>query len=157
MVQKIVKNAVLKMKNHNCRLAISESCTGGLVSKLVTDVPGSSKIFMGSIVAYNSLIKNKLLNIDCGLIADKGSVSGNIASAMAVNVRKIFDSEIGAAVTGVSGPSSDKEGNSVGLAYVAVSTSNDTVVQKIYKPKLSRAKHREYVAIELFRLIENSI
>ncbi len=85
-------------------LAVAESCTGGLISKRLTDIPGSSKIFKGSVVAYSNQSKTEQLDVRDAIIADHGAVSEETARAMALGARKRCHADIAVATTGIAGP-----------------------------------------------------
>jgi len=103
------------------RLAIAESCTGGLVGARVTGVPGSSRYLLGGVVAYHNTAKVALLRVPRGMLCRVGAVSAAVAAAMARGARRVFKAEIAVAVTGVAGPGGESAGKPVGLVYVAVS------------------------------------
>jgi len=102
------------------RLAIAESCTGGLVGARVSGVPGSSRYLRGGVVAYHNTAKMALLRVPRGMLCRFGAVSASVAAAMARGARRIFKAEIAVAVTGVAGPGGGSAGKPVGLVYVAV-------------------------------------
>lgn len=98
-------------------IATAESCTGGLIARRLTSVPGSSSYFLGSIVAYSDRLKTRLLEIPPSLLSDHGAVSGEVARAMAENIRRIAGSDIGVASTGIAGPSGASPEKPVGLVF----------------------------------------
>jgi len=116
-------------------LAIAESCTGGLISSRITDIPGSSKYFQMGIVAYDNTIKAKFL-LDVGanghspLLDRYGAVSRQVAIKMAEGVRKIAGTDIGLAVTGIAGPGGATKTKPIGLVYIALATTNKTICKK---------------------------
>lgn len=89
---------------HQVRVALAESCTGGLVSSLITDVSGSSHWFNGSAVVYSNLGKTNLLSVDSQLIEQHGAVSETVATAMAQGALEKFHSDFALSITGVAGP-----------------------------------------------------
>jgi phosphoribosylglycinamide formyltransferase-1 len=101
-------------------LAIAESCTGGLLSKMVTDVPGASRYFAGAVCAYGNGAKVRLLAVSRESLARFGAVSAEVAAEMAQGAREKLDSSVGLAVTGIAGPGGGTEGKPVGLAFIAV-------------------------------------
>ena len=111
------------LKKHSTTLAVAESCTGGLVSNLLTNVQGSSDFFSGGIVSYSNKAKKDLLNVSAKLIEKYGVISAEVAKAMAHGVRERIQTDIGLAVTGIAGPAGFEEGidqgKLVGLVYVA--------------------------------------
>jgi nicotinamide-nucleotide amidase len=103
------------------RLATAESCTGGLVAARLTDVPGSSDVFAGSVVAYDDDVKSKQLGVPGALLAEHGAVSAEVAAAMAAGVRERLAVDVGIAVTGIAGPGGGTEEKPVGLVHYHVS------------------------------------
>ncbi|MDP6925280.1 MAG: competence/damage-inducible protein A [Candidatus Scalindua sp.] len=110
-------------------LAVAESCTGGLVSDLLTNVWGSSAFFLGGIVSYSINVKENLLNVPKKLIKESGVISAEVAKAMAFGVRERIQADIGLATTGIAGPAGVDEGvdreRPVGLVYVATAINDD--------------------------------
>jgi len=102
------------------RLAVAESCTGGLVGSRITGVPGSSRYLLGGVVAYHNSAKTALLRVPRRMLERFGAVSAPVAAAMARGARKVFRAEIAVAVTGVAGPHGGSAGKPVGLVFVAV-------------------------------------
>lgn len=105
----------------NARLALAESCTGGLVGGRITGVPGSSRYLLGGVVAYHNRVKAAVLQVPHGMLGRHGAVSAPVAAAMARGARRVFKAEIAVAVTGVAGPGGGSAAKPVGLVYVAVS------------------------------------
>jgi len=110
-------------------LAVAESCTGGLVSNLLTNVQGSSAFFLGGIVSYSNKVKENLLNVSEKLIKKFGVISAEVAKAMASGARERIQADIGLAITGIAGPtgvegSVDRK-RPVGLVYVATAINDD--------------------------------
>jgi nicotinamide-nucleotide amidase len=116
-------------KENSLTLAVAESCTGGLVSDLLTNVQGSSSFLLGGIVSYSNKIKENLLNVSEELINEVGVISAEVAKAMASGVRERIQADIGLAVTGIAGPSGVEDGadkgKPVGLVYVATAINDD--------------------------------
>jgi nicotinamide-nucleotide amidase len=100
-------------------VAVAESLTGGLVAAEITAVPGASKVFRGSVTAYATDLKHRLLGVDEALLAAKGAVDPQVAAEMAAGVRRALGADWGIATTGVAGPE-PQDGRPVGTVYVAV-------------------------------------
>ena len=100
-------------------LAVAVSLTGGLVAAEITSVPGASKVFRGSVTAYATELKHRLLGVDATLLAQRGAVDPQVAAQMAAGVRKALGADWGIATTGVAGPD-PQDGQAVGTVYVAV-------------------------------------
>jgi nicotinamide-nucleotide amidase len=106
-------------------LSIAESCTGGLASKLMTDIPGSSEYFIGSVIAYNNTIKKKVLKIPKPLIKKYRAVSSETALAMAKKIKKICKTDVSLSFTGIAGPSGGTEEKPVGLVFIGLGLPNN--------------------------------
>ncbi|MFF2655089.1 CinA family protein [Streptomyces sp. NPDC058045] len=100
-------------------LAVAESLTGGLVAAEITATPGASRAFRGSVTAYATELKTRLLGVDGALLAARGAVDGQVAGQMAAGVRAALGADWGAATTGVAGPE-PQDGQPVGTVFVAV-------------------------------------
>jgi nicotinamide-nucleotide amidase len=107
------------------RLAVAESCTGGLVAKRITDVPGSSRVFIGGIVAYADEVKVRELDVAAEDIRREGAVSETVARQMALGVCKRFGVEAGIGVTGIAGPGGGTAEKPVGTVWIAVALDGD--------------------------------
>ncbi len=112
-------------------LATAESCTGGLLGKLLTDVPGSSAVYPGGVISYCNAVKHAVLGVDAALLNREGAVSAAVAAQMAQSVRKIIGADYGISTTGVAGPGSDERGNPEGLVYAAISDGERTKVLQL--------------------------
>lgn len=119
-MEKIAEELRELMTGRSLTLSVAESITGGLISKVITDVPGSSDYFKGAIVAYSVESKIRIPGIDSGIIESNGTVSEITAIMLAKNVRKIFQTSIGLGITGVAGPKLVEE-KEIGLVYGAIS------------------------------------
>ncbi len=125
-----LENAVLDLLTEkNKTVSFAESCTGGWLGKLITDIPGSSKAFLGGIVSYSNEAKINILKVPKETIEKFGAVSPQTAFFMANNVRKIFNSDFGVGITGVAGPS-QSEKKPAGLVYIAACSNEKTIVKK---------------------------
>jgi nicotinamide-nucleotide amidase len=100
-------------------LAVAESLTGGLVAAAITDVPGASQAFRGSVTAYATEVKHQLLGVDATLLDQRGAVDPQVAAQMADGVRKALGADWGISTTGVAGPD-PQDGQPVGTVHVAV-------------------------------------
>jgi PncC family amidohydrolase len=108
------------LRARRLKLAIAESCTGGLLSSMITDAPGSSEYFPGAIVAYGNAQKMSRLGVRAATLRGYGAVSGECALEMAVGVRRAMGGDVGVGITGIAGPSGGLPGKPVGTVYVAV-------------------------------------
>jgi nicotinamide-nucleotide amidase len=111
-------------------VGVAESLTGGLVTAALVEVPGASTVVRGAVVAYASDLKATLLDVDAGLLADRGAVDPDVASSMAQGVRRATGADVGLATTGVAGPD-PQDGQPPGLVYVAVATPEASAVRRL--------------------------
>ena len=120
--ERTVAELVLELcRARELRIGTAESCTGGLVAARLTDVPGSSDVFAGGIVAYADAVKRDELGVPATLISEHGAVSAEVAAAMATGVRDRLGVDVGIATTGVAGPGGGTEAKPVGLVHLHVS------------------------------------
>ncbi len=117
------------LKEKHATLSIAESCTGGMISHLVTSVSGASQYFAGSIIAYDNNIKINQLNVDKSLIEKYGAVSKQVAESMAAEIKKSFNTSYAIATTGIAGPEGGTDEKPVGLVWIAVA-ANDHLISK---------------------------
>ncbi len=108
-------------------LATAESCTGGLLGKLLTDIPGASNAYLGGVISYAYQVKETLLGIDPALLEQKGAVCAEVASRMAEGVRIRLGADYGVSVTGNAGPSADPKNPNVGEIYIACADKMKTL------------------------------
>ncbi len=117
-------------RKRNWTLATAESCTGGLLGDLITARPGSSKFFLGGLIAYSNRSKRDLLGVGEDILKKKGAVSPETALAMARGAREIFVSTVGAAITGIAGPGGGSPEKPVGLVYIALAGPEGETVER---------------------------
>ncbi|GAI70417.1 unnamed protein product, partial [marine sediment metagenome] len=109
------------LRQKGLTLGIVESATGGLISHLITDIPGSSDYYKGSVTAYSNEVKIKVVGVKADTINKYGAVSYQVAEEMAQGGRKILATDICLADTGIAGPSGATPGKPVGLFYIGLS------------------------------------
>lgn len=119
-----------KLTKQNVTIATAESCTGGKIAQLLSAVPGASKYFNGSVVAYSAEVKQNVLNVSADLIEKHSVVSAEVVEAMALNVRKLLKSDYAIATTGNAGPSKGESNAEVGTVFIALATPNGVLVEK---------------------------
>lgn len=125
------KKVVDYLKEKNMKVAFCESCTGGYISKTITDVPGASEVFDCGMVTYSNEIKSRLVGVSPIALKTKGAVSEEVAIQMAKGIRTLSGADFGISVTGVAGPGGGTEEKPVGLVYMGISTKNTTVTRKL--------------------------
>ncbi len=124
------------------KIATAESCTGGLLSSLITSIPNSSKIFECGICSYSNDIKHSILNVPKNILEDKGAVSKEVAEYMSIGVKNISNSDIGVSITGIAGPSGGTIEKPVGLVFISICNKNNDIITK---KLLLNQKDREYI------------
>ncbi|MGB4372554.1 MAG: nicotinamide-nucleotide amidohydrolase family protein, partial [Halanaerobiales bacterium] len=121
MKDTIIENLELvlgeELKKKNLSISVAESCTGGLLGSRITDVPGSSAYFMGGMIVYSNEAKIKQLQVAKDTIRKYGAVSEETAREMAKNIRELFQTDLGIAITGIAGPDGGSARKPVGLVY----------------------------------------
>jgi PncC family amidohydrolase len=111
------------------RVAVAESCTGGLVGHLLTEIAGSSAWFLGGVIAYADEVKIGLLGVPAAVIQEHGAVSAPCAAAMAEGACRVTGAEVGVAITGIAGPSGGTPTKPVGTVYIGVTTPQGTTTE----------------------------
>ena len=133
-------------------IAVADSCTGGLLGDLLTNVPGASAVFSGGIIAYNDETKIRLLDVDPALIARCGVVSPEVAAAMAEHVRATFGTDLALSITGLAGPGGDGV-HTVGTLFVALATPDGTFHRTLHKDKWGRVRIKHAAANHAFDMV----
>jgi nicotinamide-nucleotide amidase len=118
------------LKEKKLTLAVAESCTGGLIAKRLTDIPGSSAFLIASIVAYSNEAKVNYLKVDRQSIRERGAVSEEVALEMASGARESSGADIALSVTGIAGPTGGTEEKEIGLTYIALISDDKSHCQK---------------------------
>lgn len=118
------------LSEKNLTLSTAESCTGGLLASLLTDISGSSKYFLGGVNVYSNESKVNILKVDNVLLQSKGAVSEEVAIQMALNVRKLFYSDYSLSVTGIAGPNGGSDEKPVGLVYIGFASAERQYAKK---------------------------
>ena len=111
-------------------VATAESCTGGLIGHVLTEISGSSDWYLGGAVVYSNALKERLADVPAGLIVSQGAVSEAVAGALAIGIRQRVGSDLAVAVTGIAGPTGGTPGKPVGLTFVAVADASGTAVEQ---------------------------
>ncbi|RLE23681.1 MAG: competence/damage-inducible protein A [Acidobacteria bacterium] len=112
-------------------LSVAESCTGGFLGKTLTDMPGSSAVFLGGFIVYQNKAKTRFLGVPEDVLADFGAVSSPVAERMATGVREAFGSDFGIGITGVAGPDASEE-KPAGLVYISVNAGGQKEVREFH-------------------------
>jgi len=134
-------------------VAVAESATGGLISSRITDVPGSSDYFKGSVVSYDNTIKTEVLGVKKETMENYGAVSCQTAEEMAVGVRKMMGTDIGLSDTGIAGPAGATTTKPLGLFFIGLSSESETRVEK-YLFRGDRAENKNAAAAAALSLLK---
>ncbi len=126
-LSEIIGNLLVAKKE---KLALAESCTGGLIAKHITDSPGSSAYFLGGVVAYDNAIKENVLGVPAALLEKHGAVSAEVAQAMAEGVLKKFGADHAISITGIAGPSGGTDEKPLGLVYIGYANRHKSFSEK---------------------------
>jgi nicotinamide-nucleotide amidase len=118
------------LKTKKLKVAVAESCTGGMLGEMITRIPGSSEYFQGGVISYNARVKEDLLKVPPEVIRKYGEVSRQVAKLMAEGVRINCHSDIGISITGIAGPGGATEKKKVGLVYMALADGKRTIAKK---------------------------
>jgi len=119
------------LEERHATLALAESCTGGLLAKRLTDMPGSSRYFTEGLITYSNESKERLLGVPHGLLVEHGAVSEPVAREMAEGARRVSGADYGLSVTGIAGPDGGTEEKPVGLVFVGISGAEGTFAEKL--------------------------
>lgn len=156
-VDSLEQVVVQEMTARGLTLATAESCTGGLMGKRITDVPGASACYLGGVVSYHNEVKENLLGVRHETLMTKGAVSEDTACQMAEGVRKALGADIGISTTGVAGPGGGTPEKPVGLIYVGISTGGKTWAVRILRPRQSRENLRRLASSTAFDLVRRHL
>ncbi len=142
------------LKDNNMTIAIAESCTGGLIASLLTDISGISQFLLEGVVAYSNNAKINILNVPEDIIIKHGAVSSETAVAMAAGARNLSGADIGIATTGIAGPTGETPGKPVGLVRMAVDIKGSITEEKrVFSGNRVNIKNRAaYYSLNMLRL-----
>jgi len=140
------------LKKKNVTISTAESCTGGLISKLITDIPGSSEVFIGGIVSYSNEMKMKWLGVTKETLEKYGAVSENTVKEMLEGILRQTGSDFAVAISGIAGPTGGTAEKPVGTVFIGVA-SHDQMIVKKFVFKGSRETVRMKSAEKVLKLI----
>ncbi len=150
------KCVIAQLRNAEKTLATAESCTGGLLGKLLTDVPGASKVYLGGVISYAYALKEKLLGVEHALLSEKGAVCEEVARQMAIGARLRMSADYALSVTGNAGPGTDDKNPNVGEIYVAFADGKNCFCKKL-SLQGSREENRLGACIAALQLLQERI
>jgi nicotinamide-nucleotide amidase len=137
-------------------LATAESCTGGLVAARLTEVPGSSDVFLGAIVAYSDEVKAAQLGVPEALLAQYGAVSAEVAAAMAHGARARLGADVAVSVTGIAGPGGGTDEKPVGLVFLHAAGHSGELARRLDFPG-DRETIRQRSAVAALHLVRRLV
>ena len=147
-----------RLERDGLKVAVAESCTGGLLGARITEAPGASRAFLGGVIAYSNDAKADRLNVDRGLFADgHGAVSAAVAEAMARGAQERFGADVALAVSGIAGPGGGTPDKPVGLVWLAAVGPKDLVSVHRIRAEGDRAAVRQQAVVEALRLLERNL
>jgi len=149
LIKKLIKKSIKK----KIKISIVESCTGGLLSSVITSVSGSSKVFNLGLITYSNRSKINVLKIPKKLIRKHGAVSEQVCKAMAININKLSKSNISIAITGIAGPNGGSKEKPVGLVYVGIKNANKISIKKYLFKNRGRSYIQKAVVNKCLKLI----
>lgn len=142
-----IENILAEMlTERNLTISTAESCTGGELAKMITSVSGSSKYFLGGIVAYATEKKIKILNVSQETVDEFTVVSEQVAQEMAKGCQQLFETHISLSTTGVAGPGKGEDGKDIGTVYYTIRINDQEVTSKLYMPHLERVDFMDFVS-----------
>ena len=151
-VKSLEEVAFALMEAQGLTFGTAESCTGGLVAKRMTDLPGASAVLKGGVVSYTDEVKHNVLGVPQALLDQYGAVSPRVAEAMARGARRVLGCDLAVSTTGVAGPDPDDRGNPVGLVYVALAGAEFCHVQELHLGR-GRAMVRSRASLHALDLV----
>ncbi|MBS6546514.1 MAG: competence/damage-inducible protein A [Butyricicoccus pullicaecorum] len=144
------------LRERGMTLAVAESCTGGLLSKRITDLPGASDYYLGGVCSYSNDTKMKLLGVQKETLDQFGAVSAQTAEEMAEGAAKTLGADVGVGITGIAGPGGATEGKEVGLVYISVYFKGELITRKT-NSSLGRDRVRNQAASTALDLIRRKL
>jgi len=141
---------------NNITISTAESCTGGLISEMLTNIPGISKVFMGGAVTYSNKANVECLGVNELTLQKFGAVSRETATEMAIGIRNKLKTDISVSITGIAGPDGGTPEKPVGLIYIGLSSEKGTIIKEI-KILGNRKKIRTITALNVFDMIRRHV
>jgi len=125
------ERVVERFKKENLTLSTAESCTGGWLSKIITEISGSSEIFMGGVCSYSNSVKMNVLGVKEETLKLYGAVSEETAREMSEAIVRLMKTSVGVGITGIAGPNSDNTNKKVGLIFISITHNGKTDIIKL--------------------------
>jgi PncC family amidohydrolase len=151
-----IQSVAKRLTEQGLTLSAAESCTGGLLSAKITDVPGASKFYKGGVCTYCNEMKNQILGVRQETLDMFTAVSEQTAAEMAAGCARVFGTDIAIGITGYAGPEGGEDGTPVGTIYIGISCKGKVRVKRLYDPS-GRANARENVCKEAALMVLTEI
>ena len=152
-----MKNLVKILTKKKLKIALAESCTGGMLASEITSVSGASKVFGIGLVTYSNQAKINILKVNKSIIQKYGAVSPQCCEAMVKNLSKISKAQINVSITGIAGPNGGTKKKPVGLVYIGVKKNNKIFITKnLFKEKSRKAIQKSTIK-RTFKIIKSLI
>jgi PncC family amidohydrolase len=135
----IEEEVIRRCTERGATIAVAESCTGGLIGSMLVDVPGSSKVFAGGIIAYHNRPKRELLHVPEDILRARGAVSSEAVAAMAEGAREALGTTLALAESGIAGPTGGSAEKPAGTVFIAIATPEGTRCERFVFPGARRA------------------
>jgi len=153
LANKLVKKLIKK----KLKISFAESCTGGMLSSIITSISGSSRIFNLGLITYSNKAKIDILNVPSKIISKYGAVSNECCLSMVKNLSKISKANISISITGVAGPNGGTKLKPVGLVYIGIKKGNNISVQKVLLKSRNRISIQKATTLKVLSAILNLI
>jgi nicotinamide-nucleotide amidase len=152
-----MKNLVKILSKKKLKIALAESCTGGMLASEITSVSGASKVFGLGLVTYSNYAKINVLKVNKSIIQKYGAVSPQCCEAMVKNLSKISKAQINVSITGIAGPNGGTKKKPVGLVYIGVKKNNKiSITKNVFKEKSRKAIQKSTIK-RTFKIIKSLI
>jgi nicotinamide-nucleotide amidase len=157
MMKNLANKLVKKLIQKKLKISFAESCTGGMLSSIITSISGSSKIFNLGLITYSNKTKINILKVPKKVITQYGAVSKECCLSMVKNLSKISKANISVSITGIAGPSGGTKFKPVGLVYIGIKKGNKIIIKKnLFKSQNRISIQKSAVMISLKLLIKLS-
>ena len=156
-MKKLSEKIFKLLKKKKLKMSVAESCTGGMLSSVITSVSGSSKVFTMGLVTYSNQSKNRLLKVPKQIIKNHGAVSIQCCFSMVNNLSKICKSNISVSITGIAGPSGGTKQKPIGLVYIGIKRANKVKINRFLFKNKGRSNIQKAATKKALELILNTI
>ena len=153
----IAFSLVKKLKRRKLKVSFAESCTGGIISSMITSISGSSEVFNFSIITYSNKSKIELLNVPKKILKKHGAVSMEVCLSMLKNLSKINKKNISLSITGIAGPNGGTKKKPVGLVFIGLKIMSKIIIKKFFFKGKTRSLVQKAAAKKALELILYSI